>query len=189
MLAAGASRRFEGVKALALIDGKPMVQWAIDALSTADIDGLTVVLGAHAAEILGQIEPRAASVVIHDDWTEGLSASLRAGVNSVPAPESAVLIALADQPDISAEDYGRLIAAWRAAPEHTAAASYGDTRGAPCILPAGSRSALLALRGDQGARVWLRTLANVTEVPIESAARDIDTRDDWQSRLRDRGPR
>ncbi len=166
-----------------------MLQWAIDALAQADIDGLTVVLGAHAAEIIGQIELRGAAVIVHEDWTDGLSASLRAGVSAVQAPEAAVLIALADQPDISAEDYGRLIAAWRTAPETTAAASYANTRGAPCILPTGSRSALLELRGDQGARVLLRTLAAVTEVPMGSAARDIDTRDDWQSHLRDRGLR
>jgi CTP:molybdopterin cytidylyltransferase MocA len=188
VLAAGASRRFEGVKAIAPIDGKPMLQWTLDALSNADIDELTVVLGAHATEILGHIEPQGASVVVHDDWTEGLSASLRAGLRLVPASEAAVLIALADQPDISVADYGRLIAAWRAAPEQTAAASYGGTRGAPCILPARSRSALLTLRGDQGARVWLRTLAKVTEVPMDSAARDIDTRDDWHARVRDRSP-
>ena len=188
MLAAGASRRFEGIKALAPIDGKPMLQWAIDALCAADIDGLTIVLGAHAAEIVSAIIPRGATFVLQEDWTEGMSASLRAGVASVSSPEAGVLIALADQPDIAETDYGRLITAWRAAPETPAAAAYAHTRGAPCIIPASSRSALLSLRGDQGARVLLRTLADVIEVPMPTATRDIDTREDWRSRLSKNNP-
>jgi len=189
VLAAGASRRFEGVKALAPIEGKPMLQWAIDALSSADIDGLTIVLGAHAAEIVSQIAPRDATLVVQEDWGEGMAASLRAGIASLPSPEAGVLIALADQPDIGAADYGRLITTWRAAPETPAAATYANTRGAPCIIPAAFRSALLALQGDQGARVLLRTLTDVIEVPMENAARDIDTRDDWHSHLRDKSLR
>ena len=104
---------------------------------------------------------------------------------SVVAGSAAVLLALADQPAISAQDYGRLITAWREAPETPAAAAYANTRGAPCIIPAAFRSELLNLRGDQGARAVLRSLTAVTEVPIDSAARDIDTRDDWQALLRD----
>ena len=171
VLAAGASRRFGGIKALAPINGKPMLQWAIDALSNAGVDSLSIVLGAYAAEIGAGINTRGATVVRHEDWSEGLAASLRAGLASV------------DQPDIGIDDYRRLIAAWRAAPDRAAAAAYAHTRGAPCIVPAAFRPALLHLHGDQGARVLLRTLAEVTEVPMDSAARDIDTRDEWQARV------
>ena len=184
VLAAGASRRFGGVKALALIDGKPMLQWTIDALAEADVDGLSIVLGAHAAEIIPQIDTRGATLVSHEDWTHGMSASLRAGLAAVSAHDAGLLIALADQPDIGVDDYRRLIAAWRAEPDRPVAAAYANTRGAPCIIPAALRPGLLQLQGDQGARVLLRTLADVTEVPMELAARDIDTRDDWQAHLR-----
>jgi len=183
VLAAGASRRFGGIKALAPINGKPMLQWAIDALSNAGVDSLSIVLGAYAAEIGAGINTRGATVVWHEDWSEGLAASLRAGLASVESADAGLLIALADQPDIGIDDYQRLIAAWRAAPDRAAAAAYAHTRGAPCIVPAAFRPALLHLHGDQGARVLLRTLAEVTEVPMDSAARDIDTRDEWQARV------
>ena len=183
VLAAGASRRFGGIKALAPINGKPMLQWAIDALSNAGVDSLSIVLGAYAAEIGAGINTRGATVVRHEDWSEGLAASLRAGLASVESADAGLLIALADQPDIGIDDYQRLIAAWRAAPDRAAAAAYAHTRGAPCIVPAAFRPALLHLHGDQGARVLLRTLAEVTEVPMDSAARDIDTRDEWQARV------
>jgi len=183
VLAAGASRRFGGIKALAPINGKPMLQWVIDALSNAGVDSLSIVLGAYAAEISAGINTRGATVVRHEDWSEGLAASLRAGLASVESADAGLLIALADQPDIGIDDYRRLIAAWRAAPDRAAAAAYAHTRGAPCIVPAAFRPALLHLHGDQGARVLLRTLAEVTEVPMDSAARDIDTRDEWQARV------
>jgi len=183
VLAAGASRRLGGIKALAPINGKPMLQWAIDALSNAGVDSLSIVLGAYAAEIGAGINTRGATVVRHEDWSEGLAASLRAGLASVESADAGLLIALADQPDIGIDDYQRLIAAWRAAPDRAAAAAYAHTRGAPCIVPAAFRPALLHLHGDQGARVLLRTLAEVTEVPMDSAARDIDTRDEWQARV------
>lgn len=183
VLAAGASRRFGGIKALAPINGKPMLQWVIDALSSAGVDSLSIVLGAYAAEISAGIDTRGATLVRHEDWSEGLAASLRAGLASVQFANAGLLIALADQPDIGIDDYRRLITAWRAAPDRAAAAAYAHTRGAPCIVPASLRPALLNLRGDQGARVLLRALAEVTEVPMKSAARDIDTRDEWQARV------
>ena len=117
VLAAGASRRFGGIKALAPINGKPMLQWAIDALSNAGVDSLSIVLGAYAAEIGAGINTRGATVVRHEDWSEGLAASLRAGLASVESADAGLLIALADQPDIGIDDYQRLIAAWRAAPD------------------------------------------------------------------------
>jgi CTP:molybdopterin cytidylyltransferase MocA len=160
-----------------------MLQWVIDALSNAGADSLSIVLGAYAAEISAGINTRGATVVRHEDWSEGLAASLRAGLASVESADAGLLIALADQPDIGIDDYQRLIAAWRAAPDRAAAAAYAHTRGAPCIVPAAFRPALLHLHGDQGARVLLRTLAEVTEVPMDSAARDIDTRDEWQARV------
>ena len=123
VLAAGASRRFGGVKALALIDGKPMLQWTIDALTEAGVDGLSIVLGAHAAEIIPQINTRGATLVSHEDWTHGMSASLRAGLATVNAHNAGLLIALADQPDIGVDDYRRLIAAWRAEPDRPASMS------------------------------------------------------------------
>jgi CTP:molybdopterin cytidylyltransferase MocA len=49
VLAAGAGRRFGAAKQLAPLDGRPLVQWAVDAAeAAAGLDDLVVVVGARA---------------------------------------------------------------------------------------------------------------------------------------------
>ena len=56
LLAAGAGTRFRaaggGVKLLAPVDGRPLVEWALAALAAAPLGDRVIVLGAHADELL-----------------------------------------------------------------------------------------------------------------------------------------
>ena len=97
----------------------------------------------------------------------------------LPSSCSAVLLMLADQAAVTAEDLKRLAGAWRRQPEYIAAARYAVTTGVPAIFPRSTFLDLTSLRGDVGARVLLqRNPDRVVRVPMASAAIDIDTPED-----------
>ena len=129
-----------------------------------------VVLGAAIVDV-----PAPARAVIAEDWSEGLSASLRAGLSAVDA-DHAVLHTV-DTPDVGAEVVRRVLTAAQAAPSGLARATYADTPGHPVVVARRHWAALLrGLRGDQGARVFLSSRDDVVSVPCAdlAAGRDID---------------
>jgi CTP:molybdopterin cytidylyltransferase MocA len=140
---------------------------------------LIVVLGARAAELTPLLKHSPASVVVNRDWREGLASSIRAGIARLPPSCAAVMLVLADQACVTAEDLRRLAGAWRRQPLCVAAARYGATVGVPAIFPQHLFGELSELKGDIGARTLLRRHADhLVKVPMASAAFDLDTPDD-----------
>jgi molybdenum cofactor cytidylyltransferase len=140
---------------------------------------VTVVLGAHAAELAPLLKHSPASVVINREWSEGLASSIRAGVARLPGSCTGVMLLLADQAAVTAEDLRRLAGTWRRQPEYVVAAQYGTTLGAPAIFPNSCFRHLAELRGDRGAHaLFKRNPDRVMRVPMDSASLDIDTPED-----------
>lgn len=138
-----------------------------------------VVLGARAAELAPLLTHTPASIVINRDWREGMGSSIRAGVARLPAACTGVLLMLADQVAVTAEDLQRLVSTWRRQPDYVAAALYAGAMGVPAIFPRSRFGELAELRGDVGARRLLQSNPDrVIRVPMESAALDIDTPED-----------
>jgi molybdenum cofactor cytidylyltransferase len=179
VLAAGASTRFGSAKQLVRVAGRPLLHTAVARASDVAGSAVTVVLGAGAAELAPLLSHSAASIVINRNWREGMASSIRAGMARLPSSCSAVLLMLADQAAVTAEDLKRLASVWRRQPEYIVAARYGVTTGVPAIFPRSAFFDLNSLRGDVGARVLLqRNPDRVVRVPMASAAIDIDTPED-----------
>src|SRR5690348_17052091 len=102
LLAAGAGTRFGMPKVLAA-QGE-WLQAGVDALVAGGCDDVVVVLGAVIVDV-----PAPARAVIAEDWSEGLSASVRAGLSAVEA-DFAVLHTV-DTPDIGADVVRRVLQA------------------------------------------------------------------------------
>jgi molybdenum cofactor cytidylyltransferase len=172
ILAAGAARRFGGPKQLALLDGRPLVEHALAALS--GLERVVVVLGARADEILAGADLGCAEVVVCPDWAQGMSASLRRGLDAL-AETGEVVITLGDQPFITAAVVARV----RAVPGPAARAVYHGAPGHPVVV----RRPLLArageLRGDAGFRDLLQGAAEV-ECADLADPHDVDTREDLE---------
>jgi len=179
VLAAGASTRFGSPKQLVRVDGRPLLHAAVSSAVAVAGHSVSVVLGAHAAELAPLLRHTPASIVINREWSEGMASSIRAGVSKLPGSCTGVMLVLADQPAVTAEDLRRLASAWRRQPAYIAAAQYGSTLGAPAVFPSSSFRDLAELRGDRGAQaLFRRNPDRVVRVPMDSASIDIDTPED-----------
>ncbi len=140
---------------------------------------VTVVLGAHAAELAPLLKHSPAATVINRDWSEGISSSIRAGLGQIPTTTDGVLIALADQAAVTTEDLRRLAGAWRRNVTSIAAAQYAGAVGVPAIFPRWCFRELSELRGDRGAQQLLkRHVDRLVRLPMPSAEIDIDRPED-----------
>ena len=179
VLAAGPSRRFGSVKQLVRVAGRPLLHTAVTRASEVTGNALIVVLGSAAAELAPLLKHSPGSVIVNQDWREGLASSIRAAIARLPPACTGVMLILADQASVSADDLKRLAGTWRKQPQHIAAALYAGTLGAPAIFPRALFRELAGLRGDAGARALLhRNPDRVVRVPMPSAAIDIDTPED-----------
>jgi CTP:molybdopterin cytidylyltransferase MocA len=182
ILAAGsASRMRGGDKLLETIDGVPqLARIATAALAT----GLpvSVALPPDRPARAACLDGLAVTRVTVPDPASGMAASLTAGLAAVPKA-AAIMLLLADLPDITAEDLRHLCTLWQAEPEAILRGAAADgTPGHPVCFPPDLRDDLMTLKGDEGARsVLVRHRARLRLVPLPGhhATTDLDTPEDW----------
>ena len=138
VLAAGASSRY-GTSPPKQQELLPHVLAAL--LRAALLDGVLVVTGAHHVDV-------DVDVVQCPDWERGPGASLRCGLEALPASAEAAVVVLADGPDLDPRAIDRLVESWRREGGDVVAATYGGVRLHPVLL---ARSAW-PLVPDAGAR-------------------------------------
>ena len=108
-----------------------------------------------------------------------MAVSISAGVAA--CPPGAVMIHLADMPEIGADDLAAVSAAWRRGSAHVLRAASADGRpGHPVVFDASLRPALEALRGDVGAQAVLAgRKVEVVRLAGRRALIDLDTPEAW----------
>jgi CTP:molybdopterin cytidylyltransferase MocA len=125
-------------------------------------------------------EEGVAAIVTNDAPARGISSSLQVALRALEADESveAVVVGLADQPFVGPDAYRR-VAAVLADGSQLAVATYGGVRGNPVLIGRAHWDEVLALEGDEGARVLLRRHGAV-EVPCDGTGEptDVDTPED-----------
>jgi molybdenum cofactor cytidylyltransferase len=177
VLAAGAGVRFGGdqSKLLALVDGRPVLEWAVRAqCSVASLERVVVVVGSRADEVLAAVDFGRAEPVVCPDWDRGQSASLRSGLQAL-AGASKVVVTLGDQPLVTPAVVELLAAA-----AGGTRAVYDGRPGHPVVLGPDEILALTSLSGDRGARDLLRGGPTI-EVGHLCSGRDVDTPDDLEA--------
>ena len=180
VLAAGQSSRMAPRHKLLVADasGRAMVARVVDSVLASRARPVIVVTGHRADEIRAALAGRPVGFVTAADYAEGLSASLRAGLAAVPASAAAALVVLGDMPLVTAASLDRLIEAYDAEEGRLIVApSHGGETGNPILWDRRFFAAMMALRGDAGARALLRQHADaVAQVELDDTVlRDFDT--------------
>jgi len=191
VLAAGASRRFGSPKLVAPIAGRPMLQHALDALAAAGIDDIVVVLGEHAAGIEASITWRAERRVANPRPQDGLSSSLRVGLDAAaedPGIE-AVLVVPGDQPTVRPSVIRSVIETAEREDRPIVRVRYaGDDAPNPVLIRRSAWALAAGLHGDRGLGPLLDARPElVAEVRVEGRNPDVDTPADLALARRRRG--
>ena len=181
VLAAGAGSRFGGGKLLAPFGGQTLIEATLSGLREAPVDEIIVVLGKHSEELRNLCEPYGVRLVENPCWEEGMSTSVRAGLEATEPEAQAAVFLLADQPLVGSEAVTRLVDAYEERAE-VAVATYEGAPRNPVLLKREVWPMLdRELSGDEGARRFIRRHPElVTEVPCDDVAdpADVDTVED-----------
>jgi molybdenum cofactor cytidylyltransferase len=190
VLAAGMSTRMGQNKLLLNFREKPLIVRAVDTLLASDIDEVIVVLGHETEKVRDQLERsigltnkapgKPVRLVQNPDYQNGLSTSVRTGVEAVSRQANGIMIYLADQPLLEPEDVNRIVAGFAAAKEvnkSIVVPFFRGERGNPVILDASLRDSILGIAGDVGCKgVIKRYPEKVYAIEMENdhVVRDVD---------------
>ena len=85
-------------KALLDWEGKTLIEWQVHSLLEAGASEVIVVLGHQADAIAPHLNDRWVSVVVNEEYRQGKTTSIKAGVRSLPAQTKAIVLLAVDQP-------------------------------------------------------------------------------------------
>jgi len=193
LLAAGAGERIgRRPKCLLELGGVPLIRRMLIALSGAGVDELVVVLGHHAEQIAPVVENFPVTVVHNPHPEDGQVSSQRLGLAALSGKCDAVVVALADQPLLNAQDISAVIGAWKKRPPG-AEVVYPEVqgeRGNPVMFSAEVREQILAGEANVGCRQWQSRHPQMVEPFVTDNRRyrvDIDTLEDVERFERETG--
>lgn len=179
LLAAGRAERFGGAKLLARIPAGPDAGSEIGVVALrrlrAAIPDVVAVVRPGDVVLAKLLESEGARVIVAARASEGMGASLAAAVAAAPDADG-YIVALADMPWIEPGTIARVVDAL-AGGASLAAPRHRGERGHPVGFSAVHRAALLALRGDEGAKEIVaahRDALVLFDVDDPGVLRDID---------------
>jgi len=192
LLAAGGSRRMRGKdKLLEIVDGEPLLRRAARAALQGRVERVHVVMQPENASRVAALDGLGVNQITSPEWQEGMAASIRAGMSGLSEDCDAVIIALADMPEVTATHLDRLAAAYDVGEgrEICRANSADGKPGLPVLFGRRFFETLAGLQGDRGARDVVRSAPEfLIDVPTEGqgAVIDLDTPEAWDSWRADR---
>jgi molybdenum cofactor cytidylyltransferase len=144
---------------------------------------IAVVLGANAEQIKPEISQLPVQIVENQQWAEGMSTSIRVGLEALLAMNpnlEAVAIALCDQPFVSSQILDRIVEAYHFTGKPIIASEYAGTLGVPVLFSHTLFSEIMALKSNEGAKQLIkRHIHEVFSIPFPEGSIDIDTPNDY----------
>jgi molybdenum cofactor cytidylyltransferase len=180
VMASGYSKRMGENKLLIEFRGKPIIKWVLEALKNSKVDRTIVVT--RGETILGMGREYGFDVVENNEASEGISASIRLGVEHAGDSDGYLFVA-ADQPFLSSELIDTLVDHFIKCPKCIVVPSYEGRRGNPVLFPSDLRADFLNLRGDTGGKAVIslnRARVESVEIEDEMVLVDIDTREEFE---------
>lgn len=152
VLAAGAARRFGAQKLIQPVNGVPLVRASVERVLAAGPELTVVVVGHQADAVRRALAGLNVEIVINPRPDDGMSSSLRVGLEMVPSNAVGVLVALGDQPIVRDEVIPELMTRFGNDDVAIMAPKYQGVQGLPVVFSSAVFPELRALTGDRGAR-------------------------------------
>lgn len=185
ILAAGKSSRMGDNKQLLPLKKSTILRSVIKNVLKTEVNDVYVVLGADAELIYDHIQDLDVRVVVNKNYADGLSSSIKVGLEHLKK-EDAALIILGDQPLISSQYWNTIISTASKNPDKIIASNYGGFKGVPALFPKNYFDELFTLNGDLGAKHLLNSSKNdVLTVNSPVDLLDIDTPEDYNRLIKE----
>jgi CTP:molybdopterin cytidylyltransferase MocA len=176
ILAAGASRRYGSPKQLAVVDGRTLLEHAIESAVAADLAPVAAVVPVWLSRP-ARLDQAWLRWIRNPFPERGMGLSLRLGLEALGDDVPAALILLGDQPRMPANTIAAVLRARGDRP--VVAALAGGVLAPPVLLERTHFHLADGLTRDVGLREVLRSNPDlVTAVPVGGHAPDIDVTDD-----------
>lgn len=176
LAAGGSSRMGERNKLLVDLAGEPLVARTVDTLLHSHARPVVVVTGHQRDAVEAALDGKDVTLVHNASWADGMSTSIRAGLDALPDDVAGAMLALGDMPFVRPKDVEALIQAF--APEGGApicVPMHDRKRGHPVVWAKRFFHELHTLSGDVGARAVLDAhMDEVHLVPIEDPGVHVD---------------
>jgi molybdenum cofactor cytidylyltransferase len=182
ILAAGGSSRMGQLKQLLKFRGTSLLRRAIDTALAVPTEQVIVVLGHAADQLMHECEPTTATVVLNDQWAEGVSTSLRGGLAAVSSEARGVFIYPADMPLVTPEALRELAHRQQISGRAAAMTEAGGVRGVPVFITRSLFPTLMIQEGDVGGAQYLRAHPEAVEsvhFDDPDLIRDVDRPEDY----------
>ena len=179
VLAAGGSKRLGRPKQLLPYRDGTLLGHVVGVARACHFDQLVVAIGGAADDVRAGVDLTGADVVVNDAYGEGCSSSIAAALRVVDRRCEVLVLMLGDQPGVTADTVGAVLAGRGDAP--LAVCRYDDGRGHPIVFARSVLGSLADLHGDKGVwRLLDQAAGDVAEVPVARVIpRDVDTLEDY----------
>lgn len=175
ILAAGASRRYGSRKQLAKMGERTMLECVAD---VARASGLTPIVAVVPSGIRA---PHGTLAISNDRADEGLSRSLRLGIDALPDDVDAAVILLADQPTVPTSWIRALCLEAQGGDRPVVAMRAEGRIGPPVLLRREAFHLVREASGDEGLSPTLARHPDlVAHVDVAAHAPDVDTPEDLE---------
>ena len=178
VLAAGASTRMGRAKALVPLAGRPLLAHVLSSVRRSRAQDIVVVLGHDAERIRREVPLDGARAVMNPRYAEGMSTSIRAGVQAATPGSRAFLVVLGDQPLVAPDTFDALIDRWSATGAKILIPTFRGARGNPVLLDRSLSAEIDGITGDQGCRaIFPGHSKDISEVEVDDPGVliDVDT--------------
>jgi molybdenum cofactor cytidylyltransferase len=191
VLAAGLSSRMGVQKLLLPWMGKTVIETVVDTLIQSRITEIVVVTGRDAEQIASSLKSKPVQIIYNPDFADGnMVTSLRTGLKALRNRVDAILMVLADQPQMMETTVKLLVDEWNQNPNSLCIPSYQMRRGHPWVIPVKLWGNLNSLDSHQTMRDFIKINEHeiryvVVETPTILA--DLDTPEDYKQQKNIRG--
>jgi molybdenum cofactor cytidylyltransferase len=183
VLAAGCATRMGSQKVLLELEGRLLVQRAVDAALGSRATKTIVVAGHEAGLVAEALVGRPVTLVVNSEHAAGMSTSMQAGVRAAGACDAAIFL-LGDQPFVTVALVDQLIDRFAETGKAVVRPLAGARPANPVLLSAALFAEIFAQRGDVGGReIVARHPDEVVLVPLDDPALviDIDSPEDYEA--------
>lgn len=185
VLAAGNSSRLGLPKQLLEYKNTTLLKKIIKEALLLPRCAIIVVTGAYNELIEKELDKTVLTICFNPDWKSGMASSIVKGLEAVlqlhPDIEKC-LFTVCDQPYVTDAVFKNLVSEQDKTNKGIVACAYSETLGTPVLFDKKHFSALLALKGQEGAKKIINAyLDDTVSIPFEKGAIDIDTAEDYQN--------